>query len=81
LETEVDQEASMPNNEFSQGDHVSWRSAGGLVKGKVVRKVTSPTQIERHKVAASPDNPEYVVKSERTGASAAHKPHSLKPLK
>lgn len=46
--------------------------------GKVVRKVTSPTRIKGHKVAASPDNPEYIVESGKTGARAAHKPSELR---
>lgn len=63
---------------FSKGDAVTWNSSQGEVKGKVVRKATSPTQIKGHKVAASPDNPEYIVESDATGARAAHKPKSLR---
>jgi hypothetical protein len=29
-------------------------------------------------VAASPDNPEYIVESSKTGARAAHKPSELR---
>jgi hypothetical protein len=60
------------------GDKVEWDSSGGHSQGKVVKKATSPMTIKRHKVAASPDNPEYVVRSDKTGAEAAHKPGSLK---
>jgi hypothetical protein len=60
------------------GDEVEWDSSGGHSKGKVVKKATSPMQIKGHKVAASPDNPEYVVRSDKTGAEAAHKPQSLR---
>ena len=67
--------------EFKKGDHVGWNSSGGEVKGKVVRKATSPTQIKGHKVAASKDNPEYIVKSDKTGAEAAHKPGGLHKLR
>jgi hypothetical protein len=35
-------------------------------------------QIKRHHVAASPDNPEYLVKSDKTGAEAAHRPGELR---
>jgi hypothetical protein len=31
-----------------------------------------------HKVAASEDNPEYIVESAKTGARAAHRPSELK---
>ena len=60
------------------GDKVVWESPQGEVKGEVVRKATAPTKIKSHKVAASPDAPQYVVRSDKTGAEAAHKPESLK---
>ena len=60
------------------GDKVAWNSSQGEVKGKVVRRQTSPTKIKGHEVKASPENPEYIVKSDRTGAEAAHKPEALK---
>lgn len=60
------------------GDPVTWNSSGGTAKGKVVRKLTSRSKIKGHQVAASPDNPEYLVKSDRGGV-AAHKPGALKP--
>ena len=59
------------------GDRVSWSSHGGTAKGKVVKKVTSPMTIKPHKVAASKDNPEYLVESEKSGGRAAHKGSSL----
>ena len=34
--------------------------------------------IDGHSVAASAKNPEYLVKSKRAGAQAAHKPGALK---
>jgi hypothetical protein len=36
--------------------------------------------IKSHKVAASKDNPEYLVESEKSGGQAAHKPEALKKL-
>jgi plastocyanin len=59
------------------GDKVSWKSSGGTAHGKVVKKVTSPMQIKGHKVAASKDNPEYLVETDE-GKQAAHKPEALK---
>ena len=63
---------------FKPGDTVEWDSSGGHSVGKVVRKQTSPTTIKNHKVAASPENPEYIVRSDKSGALAAHKPDALK---
>ena len=58
------------------GDRVSWKSHGGTAHGKVVRKLTSSTSIKGHKVAASKDNPEYLVETDE-GKQAAHKADAL----
>ena len=60
------------------GDKVSWKSHGGTAHGHVVKKQTTPTTIKGHKVAASKENPEYIVETD-DGARAAHKPGALKP--
>ncbi|WP_435011442.1 DUF2945 domain-containing protein [Tundrisphaera lichenicola] len=60
------------------GDRVKWESSQGPVTGKVKKKLTRPTEIKGHHVAASPENPEILVESEKTGAQAAHKPEALK---
>ena len=64
--------------ELKAGDKVAWNSSQGEVKGTVVREQTSPTRIKGHAVKASKANPEYIVKSDKTGAEAAHKPEALK---
>ena len=64
--------------ELKAGDEVSWGTSQGETHGKVVKKQTTPTQIKGHKVAASKDNPEYIVKSDKSGKMAAHKPSELK---
>jgi hypothetical protein len=68
----------MTEKTFRAGDRVEWDHSQGTTRGKVVRKQTTPTMIKGHKVAASKDNPEYVVKSDKTGAVAAHKPGELR---
>ncbi len=62
---------------FSGGDKVSWNTSQGRTHGTVVRKQTSETHIKDHKVAASEDDPEYIVKSDLSGDLAAHKPDAL----
>ena len=59
------------------GDKVEWESSGGHSTGKVVKKLTSPRTIKGHKVAASKENPEYLVETAE-GKQAAHKPGALK---
>lgn len=64
--------------DLKPGDRVEWDSSGGHSVGKVVRKQTKPMQIKGHKVAASPENPEYVVRSDKSGKEAAHRPEALR---
>ncbi len=65
---------------FKAGDKVEWKSAQGVVRGTVKKKLTSPTEIKGHHVAASSAHPEYLVVSDKTGAEAAHKAEALKKL-
>ena len=67
----------MSEQSFKRGDKVEWKSSGGTAHGKVVRKLTGPMDIKGHHVAASKDNPEYLVETEE-GKRAAHKPGALK---
>ena len=63
---------------FKPGDRVEWDSSQGEVAGHVKKKLVAPTKIKEHHVAASPENPEILVQSDKTGALAAHKPKALK---
>jgi hypothetical protein len=63
-------------NDLKAGDRVTWNSHGGKAEGKVVKKVTSLTTVKGHKVAASKDNPEYLVETDE-GKRAAHKAEAL----
>jgi hypothetical protein len=58
------------------GDPVSWQSHGGTAHGKVVKKQTSATSIKGHKVAATKDDPQFIVETDE-GKRAAHKPDAL----
>lgn len=60
-----------------KGDKVSWKSHGGTAHGKVVKKQTTPTQIKGHKVAASKEEPQYIVETDE-GKRAAHKAEALR---
>ena len=63
--------------ERKKGDKVTWDTPQGETRGAVVKKLTAPRDIKGHHVAASPDNPEYLVKSDKSGQEAAHKPDAL----
>ena len=66
--------------QFKKGDRVEWNTSQGKTTGKIVKKLTSPTDIKEHHIAASEDNPEYLVESDKTGKQAAHKPDALKKI-
>lgn len=67
----------MAEKTLKTGDKVSWKSHGGTAHGKVVKKQTTPTQVKGHKVAASKDEPQYIVETEE-GKRAAHKAEALR---
>jgi hypothetical protein len=62
--------------ELKKGDKVSWKSHGGQAHGTVEKKQTSRTSIKGHTVAASPENPQFIVKTAE-GKKAAHKAEAL----
>jgi hypothetical protein len=63
--------------EFSKGDHVTWKSHGGEAEGTVEREITEDTEAAGRTVRASPDDPQYEVQSEKSGGTAVHKPGAL----
>jgi hypothetical protein len=63
--------------EFHKGDHVSWKSHGGEAEGTVQKKITEETEAAGRKVKASSDDPQYEVRSEKSGGTAVHKPGAL----
>jgi uncharacterized protein YijF (DUF1287 family) len=67
----------MSTSELHKGDAVAWQTSQGETHGKVVAKLTEDTQVKLHKVKASPQHPQYLVKSEKTGKKAAHKASAL----
>lgn len=63
--------------ELKKGDEVTWSSHGGTAHGKVEKRQTTRTKIKGHVVDASPEHPQYIVKSDN-GGKAAHKRSALK---
>lgn len=62
---------------FKKGDRVQWNTSQGVTHGVVQKKVTAPIDIKRHHVDASDAHPQYLVKSDKTGAEAAHRADAL----
>ncbi len=63
--------------DFKKGDKVKWKSHGGEAVGTVEKKITEETEAGGRKVKASKDEPQYLVKSEKSGGTAVHKPGAL----
>lgn len=63
--------------ELRKGAEVTWKSHGHEVVGKVEEKITEETEAAGRTVKASPDEPQYLVKSDASGRDAVHKPGAL----
>jgi hypothetical protein len=63
--------------EYHQGDRVSWSSHGSTAVGTVLRKITADTEAAGRTVRASPDDPQYLVRSDH-GGEAVHRPDALR---
>lgn len=69
-------------SDFKKGDKVEWKTPQGKTEGTVEEKVTSEKTVGNSgqkgtTVKGSEDDPRYVVKSEKSGKVAAHKPDAL----
>jgi hypothetical protein len=71
----------MPKKDaFKVGDHVEWNSEAGRVRGTIKKKVTSAIKFKTYTVHASKDEPQYLIKSDKTEHMAMHKGAALKKL-
>ena len=68
----------MADTSFKKGDRVEWNSHGSKAVGTVEEKITTETEAGGRKVKASEDEPQYLVKSEKSGGTAVHKPSALR---
>lgn len=60
------------------GDKVTWDTPQGETHGKVVKKETGTTKAGGHTAKATKDEPQYRVKSDKSGKEAVHRPEGLK---
>jgi hypothetical protein len=67
----------MADETFKQGDRVEWNSHGSKAVGTVERIITSETEAAGRKVKASNEEPQYLVRSDKSGGTAVHKPGAL----
>ncbi len=67
-------------DKFKVGDHVEWNSEAGRVRGTIKKKVTSAIKFKTYTVRASKQEPQYLIKSDKTDHLAMHKGAALKKL-
>ena len=67
----------MNQRSFRKGDRVTWESHGSTAEGRVEEKITSDTEAAGRTVRASKDEPQYRVRSDKSGNDAVHKPEAL----
>ncbi|MFF5248461.1 DUF2945 domain-containing protein [Streptosporangium sp. NPDC000095] len=65
-------------DDLDVGDEVTWESHGSSTSGRVEKKITERTEEAGRTVDASADDPQYLVRSDKSGKTAVHKPSALR---
>jgi hypothetical protein len=65
---------------FEVGDHVRWNSEAGHVSGRIIRVHIRDTDYQGYTHHASPADPQYEIKSDKTDHVALHKASALKKM-
>ncbi|RLK52574.1 DUF2945 domain-containing protein [Microbacterium telephonicum] len=68
-------------DDISVGDRVSWNTSQGRTRGVVREKRVRDFTFDDQRFTASDAEPAFIVESEKTGRSAAHKGSALRKLK
>ena len=68
----------MRKKRLHKGDKVSWHSHGGTAEGEVIEEITQDTEAAGRTVRASKDDPQYRVRSNKSGRDAVHRPSALR---
>jgi len=66
---------------FKIGDHVSWNSEAGRVRGHIVHVYRRDVTCKGYVHHASADDPQYAIKSDKTDHVALHKGRVLRLLR
>ena len=66
------------NERFEVGDHVGWKSEAGHVSGTIIKVHVHDVDYKGYTHHASPDAPQYEIKSDKTDHIAMHKGSALK---
>ena len=71
----------MTGQDFKRGDHVSWNSEAGRVRGRIARVHKRDFEVNGYTHHASTQAPQYEIKSDKTDHVAFHKGAALRRLK
>ena len=66
--------------DFKRGDRVEWNFRGAKVVGTVRKRLTSRAVVNGRVVAASKDDPRYLVRSEKSGKETTRRAEALRRL-
>ena len=58
---------------FKVGDHVRWNSEAGWVSGHVIKVHTRDFEYKGYTHHATPESPQYEIRSDKTDHIAAHR--------
>ena len=66
---------------FKVGEHVTWNSEAGYVRGRIVKVHTKNVNYKGYIHHASKSEPQYEIRSDKTDHVALHKGAALKPFR
>ncbi len=66
---------------FKTGDHVSWNSEAGRVRGTIKKTIRAAMKFKGYTVRASKEEPQYLIKSDTTDHMAMHKGLALRKIR
>ncbi len=64
--------------QFNIGDHVRSNSEAGVVSGTIIKKVATDTMFKGYTHHASKEQPQYLIKSDKSDHVAIHKGEALR---
>jgi Hypervirulence associated proteins TUDOR domain len=80
VDRKLQRRSGLMTKSFKVGDHVSWNSEAGRVRGRVVRVHARDVNYKGYIHHASRDDPQYEIKSDKTDHIALHKGKALRLL-
>jgi len=76
----LQQETQPMTHKFKVGDHVEWNSEAGRVRGTIKKRITSEITFKGYTVHASKNEPQYLIKSDKTDHMAMHRGSALNKI-